>query len=318
MQKTSRDKWKPLDGTFAPPPIISWTTALSNVDRSKSRMSSKPSKEIYGYRFPDPGLIVYAENRLDRYLINWLHIRVAVQHRVYFAVDGDPLQIPVGCSNEQWRSILNSSYGHLDFTDEQHREQRTVIRSTIPSSRRDAASSDSRRELVRAMFGEYPTEESVSQVQWREHVIKSGEVTLLNPMIVQEIVWDLCEHNFRADFLALDRLLAQKLWANDAISRDRLLRSVFPGSGSYICTDTPTDNRGIASLDWRERREFIGNLATVMISWPHAPLDLSGYQERTRSEISFAHFERAVALFFCQNVFDNFGRPAILPCRVRY
>lgn len=315
MPKVNRDKWKPLDGTFAPPAINAWNAALRGVDRSNARLSSKPSKEIYGYRFPDPGLIAYAEHRLDRYVINWLHIRVAVQHRVYLGIDNVPTQIPVGCSNEEWRSILNSSYGQLDFTEEHHQSGTHL---PAASSRRDANSSDNRRELIRAMFGVYPSNEYVTQASWGEHVIMCGKVALLDPTILREIVWDLCEHNFRADLLALDRLLAPAKWGSDYVSRDELLKSVFADGESYICTSVPSEARGIASSDWRERREFIGKLALVMGSWPSAPADIGHYDEASRTEVSFARIERIVALFFCQTIFDQFGRPAIVPHRIRY
>lgn len=318
IQKVSRDKWKPLDGTLAPPSIDAWTYALAHVDRSKTRLSSKPSKNIYGYRFPEPGLIAYAENRLDRYTINGLHLRVAVQHRVYIGVDSNPTQVPIGCSNDEWRTILNSSYGQLDFAEEHDNRRQVEIHRSGSSSRRDTSSQDSRRELVKAMFGAYPSAESVTQVTWRNHTIQSGQVALLNPAILREIVWDLSEHNFRADLLALDRILAPGPWANDRISRDCLLKSVFPGGDSYLCNSVPDEPRGIASTDWTERREFFGRLASAMSSWPSAPPELSSYSEVTQSEKSFSHTERRIALFFCQTVFDQFGRPAIIPCRIRF
>lgn len=316
MQKISRDKWKPLDGTFAPPAINAWVVALRGVDRDKSRLSSKPSKEIHGYRFPEPGLIAYAESRLDRYVINWLHLRVAVQHRVFFGVESNPSQVPVGCSNEDWRSILNASYGQLDFTEDLEHHSKPEIRRHVPASRHDASSSDSRRELIRSMFGVYPSEEPVTQVLWRDNIIKCGQVAFLDPVILREVVWDLCEQNFRADLLALDRILASSAWTNDQNSRDRLLKSVFPGGESYICTSIPTQSRGIASYDWRERRAFVGNLASAMLSWPGAPQKLGQYSEYTRTEVGFASMERLIALFYCQTIFDNFGRPAIVPCRI--
>lgn len=314
--KISRDKWIPLDGTFAPLAISAWTTALANVDRDKSRLSTKPTKEIHGYRFPEPGLIAYAEQRLDRYVINWLHLRAAVQHRVYLHIDSDPSQIPVGCSNEDWRAILNASYGELDFTIEDGQSNLSEISHHPPSSRRDAASSDNRRELIKGMFGVYPSDSPVTQVSWREQIIRSGQVALLNPVILQEIVWDLCEHNFRADLVALDRLLVPQAWTTDSMSRDRLLKSVFPGGDSYICTSIPATACGIASLDWRERRCFIGNLASLMVLWPGAPSELGEYRERTQTEVSFFRVERLITLFYCQTVFDRFGRPAILPYRI--
>lgn len=162
-----------------------------------------------------------------------------------------------------------------------------------------------------------------SAVFWQEHSIAPAAMEeTLTDEIITEILWDLFEHNFCFELLALDRALVPDQWASmKFLDRDALLRTVFfdcdeqPG-GAYVVERLPLYNCGLAADDWLARRLFVDNLRVIMLLWPNATHSLPcGPLEYDENE--FLRQEQSIAAFYCQSFFNVFGRAAIVPHGLR-
>ena len=295
----TRDKWVEIAGDFVPETVPHWTSALGAIDRAE-RMSTVAPKHYTGYRFPDPGMLVFSEGRRERNLFNWLLIRDASVHRLMHNVTSEH-GIPRGFSNELWRMILGA-----EFTDEDKMAaaSKTMSMKNLPNAR-TSAHSDRRRAAI-AIFGQPPDAHNHQEVVWRGHKVPWGTFFQHDPRLVQEVLWDVHQHSFQFDVVAIDQYLCPSLWKTGSTMRQKLISTALGCENCFIVGDVPHQDLGIASSDDERCMAAYHALSELMRPWP--PTSGPPYTTDTPSA-----YKAAVARRFCQAFCKAFGRPPILP-----
>ncbi|KAF7967769.1 hypothetical protein HWV62_33177 [Athelia sp. TMB] len=160
-----RDKWVEICGDFMPDTIPFWSAAMLAVDRTDRQADVAP-KEYTGYRFPDPGMLVFSTTRREKNLFNWLIVRDATIRRVMHDVES-PVGVPRGFSNELWRMIIG-----VEFTDrDKHGANgRDIAPDNMPNPR--SSSHSERRQAAIAIFGQPPDGHNLTTVRWRNYDVK--------------------------------------------------------------------------------------------------------------------------------------------------
>lgn len=314
--QVSRDSFTDVDAPFMPPALEVWAEALSNVARSE-----KPAGTVrLGYTFPDANIIAGSAANDARYLVTWLSRRAACMWRqtnAHFSLFSQ-------ASSQDWRSFLSRTLNTpLDSSG-----MPSPTAQALNNSQPEKISSAQRRKAAASkFFADMALTEMPDTVYWKEQAIATGDMKSLresvDPTITTEVLWDLFEHNFRFELLALDRLLNPAAWSHveQHEVRDALLRQVFFDDGGqvggyYLFQGVPQENQGLAADNWQTRRIFVENLWRVMRAWPRPPTFNLGLGSNVL-EAHFLRFESNVAQFYCQTFYNTFGRAANIPHRIK-
>ncbi|RDB15391.1 hypothetical protein Hypma_004633 [Hypsizygus marmoreus] len=274
-----------------PVAIPAWAEALSSVKRSDSYKA--PHK--IGYAFPEANMIAGGENNRHKYLVTWLSRRAACIWREtahYFVSTAR-------ASSQDWRDFLSRSL------------------SVGPTSTK-LSIAQRRKRKAEAFFVQVGLTAMPSTVYWNAEALPVEQ--MLAPSTTTAVLWDLCEHNFRFEVLALDHVLRANDWGSEQLymGRDEVLRQAFfdnegePG-GSYLVPSVPSQDFGLASSQLNVRRVFVDNLRQLMTSWPQAYGKALPMGPALEDNVNFARFELAVASFYCQSFYDVFGHAASIP-----
>ncbi|KAF7965333.1 hypothetical protein HWV62_44317 [Athelia sp. TMB] len=293
--QSGRDKWKELTGGYIPDTLPVWSKAFQRLNRD-SRMPDPPPKYVSGYRFPDPGLVIFSMGRRERNLFNWLLVRDATIRRATHDL-GTAIGIPTGVSNEMWRLYIGT-----DFV-----ESLSAVPESARSSSRVAQSDGKefnikRRQVLIDLFGKPPDRHHVREVQWRGHEVTWDTFFKHDSLLVREIMWDLHQHSFQYDMIAIDRHLAQEQWNREPDRRRQLLATVFGQTDNLGVEDMPDKGVGLASDDAVERRAAYDALACLMHDWPESPDTCNGDDA-----------EFVAAISYCTVFAKTLGRPPIMP-----
>ncbi|KAF7977844.1 hypothetical protein HWV62_2597 [Athelia sp. TMB] len=273
----ARDKWRELKGDFIPHTEPTWASAFTFIKRTE---------------FPDPGMIIYSEGRRERNLFNWLAVRDATIHRACNdAASGHA--VPVGISNELWRLYIGSDFNDVAYSTAQKG------RSDPPRAVQDNIT---RRQLLVEIYGRPPNTQHMREVQWNNHDIEWGKITMHDTLLVREIIWDLHQWSFQYDLIALDRYLAPDAWEHGDSARYNLLEDICGGHSSLSVASLPAEDIGVASSNVEVRRIAYGALKRLMESWGD---DIS-------AEVD-ASSELQLAKSYCQIFAKTLGRPPIVP-----
>jgi len=300
IQTSGRDKFSPLNSSFAPFSIPAWSAGLQAVDQSPGCLveTSKTWKHYGCYTFPDPGLFINPGTSA-KYLQSWLQVRDAWFMHV---VKEPSLAIP----NQHWRTFLSIDLNvpGKENTKAAHRRQE-VLEMIMPKSN---------------MYPEVKMRRGlVGSIIWQGKSYPS-EVSLPDA-VVREILWELSKVNFIHELQSLDRRACADLDASDTaclFERQIMISRCFhPSSFSHV--PIPSQNLGLAADNVDDRFHFITNLVFVMKSWRGdkpvilgASADsLRGFSRKAREEM-----EKCVAKYYCQQFFNYFGRAAQIPHRL--
>lgn len=306
-----RDKWIELTGNMIPdtPPV--WSQAFGMLDRTR-RMSNPPPKSVTGYRYPDPGLVIFSDGRRERNLFNWLLVRDAATRRA--VNDASTTRgIPLGVSNELWRLYIGT-----DFIDGFDR-----VASPAPAAKSSRQhdknySNSNRRQVLIDIFGRPPDSHNIREVEWQGHVIQWGTICEHDDLLVKEIMWDLHQSSFRFDLIALDRYLAPDCWVRGSSHRYDLICKIFGSNEPLAVLPLPSRDFGLLSADPLEKGMAYDALSSLMSDWPVVADECNA--------IDGPNLERTTAIAYCNIFGKTFGRPPILPkfvprssgCRGRY
>jgi hypothetical protein len=298
-QTGDRNKFSPLDSTYAPYPIPAWSAALQAVDQSPSNLvEASKSTQSYGhYAFPDPGLFIHPTTAA-KYIQSWLRVRDAW----FMRVAKEP---SLALSNQSWRtfmSIDNAVRGKGETKASLRRQE--VLDIILPSS--DMYPGVERRSDL------------MGPIIWRGTEYPSG--ALPPEKVVREILWELYEVNFIHELQSLDRRACRDLDLSDdaqLLDRQTVISQCFHRS-SFRHVSIPSENLGLADDSFDNRFRFITGLVYVMNSWkgdkPHVltgnPFD---FQLTPDAAIET---EKVVAQYYCQQFFNYFGRAAQVPHRL--
>ncbi|KAI6038950.1 hypothetical protein EDC04DRAFT_2895685 [Pisolithus marmoratus] len=179
--------WQDLDDPAIPPSIYAWHVALQNVTKDPKRV--RPNAPKIAYFFPHPALFVRGESseRRLRYLRNWLGSRAGWITRLT-ASDVSPV-IP-----RTWRAFLNTIPDQISSTFSGNKvcEAADLFGSELVKVQRDAP----------------------SHVQFRDITLSLVDLGTIDTATKSKILWDLYEHNFQFELVALDRVLVPNKWSS--------------------------------------------------------------------------------------------------------
>jgi hypothetical protein len=208
-----------------PPAIPLWVDALKAVKTDPHRLVEHPHKGLLvGYQFPDPHLFL-STSRQSIYVASWLSCRAGWIQTVVSNCGEHPVP-----KTQQWRQFLfdkrrattpaaSLSGPLLRPVAMQHRATKMVGKVTPIKSSAKSAQEGRRREKLTATAHEIfslrlPSSSFPEQIFWNEVAVQDGDVSLLTPVVTSQVLWDLFEHNFRLELLALDRCVMSTTWAD--------------------------------------------------------------------------------------------------------
>jgi hypothetical protein len=268
-----------------------WANALRSVDQSAHRVQQDAKRT---YALPEPALFVTPADEKKRisFLLMWLKCRVAWLWRL-------ESESQVALTTQMWRDALGMDYNRTS---------------------RGETSAGKRREQISKIMGDAVEKPGVSfsslhgdePAVWRGRKLANDVMPPTN--VVQEILWELYELNFRFEFLALDRHLSSP--SNRADIAD-----YFPWSeGNVTCVEISNVNYGLIADGWNTRLPYVMALVNRMRCWDVAQAPSAfGIVDRGRSAITETEaleLEEAAACFYTQQFFDYFGRAAVVPHRI--
>ncbi|KIK14082.1 hypothetical protein PISMIDRAFT_17543 [Pisolithus microcarpus 441] len=218
------DLWEDINDPAIPPAMSVWHAALKDVVKDVKRV--RPNVPKVAYFFPNPVLFVRGESsdRRQRYMRNWLVSRAGWISRLS-ASDVSPV------SPRSWRDFLNTIPERFSatFSGEQQREAAAFFGP----------------ELIRVQH------DIPSHVQFRDLSICIADLASIDQLTKSKILWDLYEHNFRFELVALGHMLMPGLSSNREPEWLDLVRQLFPGDSELtMCAEPfPTQNQGLGSSD---------------------------------------------------------------------
>jgi hypothetical protein len=283
----------------------------------------KPGDHNRGYWVPEPNMFarVTTPDRLARYVAIWLAVRTKYLEDIV-----QERQQPATAA--LWRTFLNGCH-----------YPSTIIATTNlpyfrprPISQPDDAVAGTFHKFVDMQFTIPP---SLPFYHYAVDLRTLQDGT--SDVLFARVMWDLTEHSFRIETIALDKLVAPSKWYDDTItvpgsvmySRIELLCRIWPcacrypelrrGSLEYPLikdVEYPTIEVGLLAEEWRDRLVATEAFRELLSAWPSAPPELLTPILSTVSEAQFAQLELVAAKFYCQTFCDWYGRPPAVPHRI--
>jgi hypothetical protein len=154
--------------------------------------------------------------------------------------------------------------------------------------------------------------QSPALLTWRDSTVTVDTLTAEH---IRQVLWDLAEHNFRFELLALDKQMAPVAWGGDSATREEVVLRVFAGGAGVVLGSEPFphQNRGLGAVRVEDRTPFIEHFRTLLSSWPNAPSALQNPLGASPINTHVLAVERSATLFYVQTFFDTYGRPPIIP-----
>jgi hypothetical protein len=270
--------------------------------------------------FPDPNSLAGLNPAQQaKKIANWLAVRAGAYTKCFRDAGIMPPVAPAAI----WRTLLNTGAP-------------SIIDEPVPDTERTETKASQVRRAAKEIFGDdlvAQLQGGVEELWWHETAlqVKQHSIVDLDPNVIQEIIWELFEHNFRYELLLLDMVAARSQWHDPehyqgrpyaAVARRETIREVFGDDGKFILWGDPfpTYNTGFQAETMDARKPYLERLRKVMLAWPETPsvLDYSFYPnpDKEAEKYSPQVLERRVIVFYCQTFFDYFGRPPIVPHRI--
>ncbi|KAF8971706.1 hypothetical protein BDZ97DRAFT_1752973 [Flammula alnicola] len=196
-----------------------------------------------------------SEERQAIYFSDWLRYRSAFVYRIFFCSFSKPF------SNQIWCTLLNLP---LD------RRQEILKKDGVDSGKnKNRKAHETVYELLDSCVNRDDevtlNSTAMREVFWRGEKVQLGSVPPV--AIAQEILWELCELNFRFELLALDRRANVPTTDTDDTPRGQLVLSCFPGQCSLAIVHVGSAREGLGAADWMARRSSVIAMRTVMQMW---------------------------------------------------
>ncbi|KAL0567042.1 hypothetical protein V5O48_014947, partial [Marasmius crinis-equi] len=307
-----RDKFAEIPGDCTPPVLEVWANAVKSIDQS--RRPAKGTVKNSGYAFPDPGMILFAPpDRRSKMLKTWLRFRSALTFRHMM---DPPCVASSAWSPHQWRMLLAITETHTKPAGQGFiAQERQVIQTLLSDCCRF-------NNLTLHLVDDDPY-----QFRWRNQLVPAG-LLLNDPKMVQEVVWELFELNFRFELHALVRMFLGhtrdfSAGVGEATTFDDEVNACFfqtKGMGNPSDPDVHGASAGLAAATLAHRKKYIVRFAGVLAKWPDSEEGVAILAGRkTTKEFSDADLtklEEWAARFYCQTFYSKFGRPPIIPHRL--
>ena len=315
--------------TFMPSSLLDMPEAWNAALRRASPVAHSNNASLYFY--PCPFLLdcvgegdpmppwlphpqhARVDTKVNRYLHNLVRIRLFCRSRLFDAtLSNNPLSIA------EWRTALWGDYQPKTHAPRAHAKKATVLRRELrrQSDRnrtihmfRKVARMDSYDANVPAMLGDVSVD-------------LDGIVT--NASVRRRLVWEAYELNFRAEVMALDRLLVQgDNWEEIyRWEREGLVAKVWGEASGvsvipHVGADAPQhfwfrppDTR------WQGCVASLGAFVKVMVQWPDAPDTFVQGCKPGISPSSFAELQAEAVDFYVKTFVRTFMRLPTPPMRV--
>lgn len=292
-----------------------WAAALRAVNRRAPRRSNVPRASA-GLMYPDPGYMASMTPQNRAYAIAaWLSVRAARCGQMLYPGNAQKPVVPASAWRQFFWIYRRQPSSSLSITP-------SDTGAPIPDDDLDAAA-----KAAKAMFGTdmaTAMNKTTCEVFWRGRAyhVTDGAVQGMEHRVVQEILWELAELNWRYEVLALDRFAAPHMWLEEdtAGARTSAILAVFVPSASLVFTHSPfpTENAYIAAGNHGTRLQALDALRRVMSDWPGCPGPIkhavSDSLPSSSPSLDTRVIEAQSMLFYCQTFYDYFNRPPILPC----
>ncbi|KAJ7610360.1 hypothetical protein FB45DRAFT_1037933 [Roridomyces roridus] len=282
-KKVDHDPYLQLESPEMPDYIPVWSAALGSVNKTGGPPSVTP------FTLPEPALFASAENPQRR--AKFLHHWRVVQDAILYLISVDKM---APLSNQDWRDILEGlvkSRGHAKSrTGKRSRSLAVVLEPLIAGGLLD--------------------QNALAQLP-----VPPGSIPHYTVKDFRRTIWQVAEINFRFELASIDRR---------ASSLDRLedVRMCFPG-GQLESVPLELATRGFASASPDDHLRYFIRVGKLMLDWrtrTRRPnfLDAAclGKPDEQWSALEQEQLETAVAQYYTQSFYENFGRAAVLPMRL--
>jgi len=314
-----------------------WQQGLSAVQRDWKHIYDHGNLEsLRGYPVLDPHQLLQLgtrdEGRFKRYLICWMVIQLPWLYRTTNRSSTPSATSATSATSsakktsdcfphsQEWRDYLTSVASRLGLVQSVHH----TSNPEGSNKRRKTLGND-----LDALFGlEWPDHIGAVDVTWQGSVVvtETDLQTLqfnIPVSTIREILWDLSEHNFRLELLALDRCIwdRQRMSASGAERREEMIRNCFPQQ-SLVLLDLLRYDMGLGARGFEDRYEYVEAFHEVLATWPGAGAESLRSMSavwREGQRVSGAEsdevyaVERVAYRFYCQTFFDYFGRAPTVP-----
>lgn len=181
-------------------------------------------------------------------------------------------------------------------------KQRKTLRADLESSLKEA---EVQLDLENLIGG---------QARWMDKEVKG----LPPPRIAREILWELCEVNFRNDVLALDKHLDTS--GMNLLDRQDLVGKCWIGTSSDVDCSTSTQ-AGIGASVVAMRLDYLRAMYQVVATWRPAKPEalLEEFPANIHSHnfwVSLDRVEKALAEYYTDSFYNVFRRAASIPYRL--
>ncbi|KAI6148069.1 hypothetical protein BKA82DRAFT_4355315 [Pisolithus tinctorius] len=276
-----------FDDPAFPAHLYLWHAALTDINKDPKRIRASVPKITYF--FPHPTLFMRGESskRRQRYLWNWL-VAQAGWITQLAASDASPV---IPCL---WHDYLNMIPDciSISFSGNQICKAADIFGPEFVKIQHDVP----------------------SHVQFCNITIGLTDLATIDSATKGKILWDLYEHNFHFELVALDRLLVPALWLNVESEWLDQVHQIFLGDSelTMFAEPFPVKDQGLASLEPQTKLEYVKRFWTLLALWPGFPLDLGTPLPSSASLACVWAVEKWLALFYMQSFFDNFGHLPII------
>ncbi|KDR70631.1 hypothetical protein GALMADRAFT_144530 [Galerina marginata CBS 339.88] len=308
------DKFKDPPSPNSPEVSSLWSYALKSVNPDWHLVWDHPNQSLLrGYPVLDPSVLTSSSTRSEVYYLAWLLFRSTCLSRtldsgarLHTATTRRGMPKP---GPQEWREFL-WQLGRAFSLRSDDGLHRPLKKAKIVD------------DVATTFDFPIPVGSVLQSVYWNGEKIKSstsieaGSLTL-DKRTCQEVVWDLHEHNFRLELLALDCcIFPRELMADSVVGlRDEMVLAVFPGQkiiGMYL----PLQDEGLGARDWHYRIQYVEAFRRLLSSWHGKEAVALKMMSIGTTEHHVLEIEKLAYPFYCRTFFEYFGRAPCTPRRL--
>ncbi|THU87192.1 hypothetical protein K435DRAFT_867525 [Dendrothele bispora CBS 962.96] len=292
----------PADHRFVPTSPSAWVGIKKLIDPKTVKSESKQKLKTI---VPDPSLFFGSDdNRLMSYLTQWRHVRPIWLKHCRSSVPGQP---PV--ENGIWRKALGQQFFRGDEEGEIARIENRQHQDALEA-----------KKLLLDIF----------QLHSPGTPIKPSSPDDVSITEAKKLIRELSLINFHYQLVTLDYLVdtsrprtgtSAQLTISTADhdqSRNTLISNIFAG-GDVFTVSSETSDQGMLASDWAVRIVGLRALWRLMDSWSGEKPTLwnrGADGNLHKMQKAGEEWERALALFYAQTYYTQFGHPPVLPTRL--